>query len=428
MIIKNTTVIVDNDTVLKNKSIVIVDDEIKTVDDFENVIEGYKDEEIIDGSNRWFMPGLVDCHTHSGQQLLKGKVLDAKPIIWTRIMLPFESTLDKETMMLNAELCALEMIKSGTVGFIDAGSYHMDTAAEVFQQSGLIGAITASTMDDKNLPKSIYTNTDQAVEVLDQLYEEYNSDSLKVYYSLRALNNCSTELIEKVFNRAKDRNTFVVAHMNEYQKEIETIIGRTGKRPYEFLNDLKLLDGKFIGAHSLLLSDSEKEIIRMNENIHLNHSPFSNSGKAIPNTPQLLDYGINIGLGTDGAAHGGLSLWNEMKIFRCTMNIHHGVPNNIYDIMSSRSILKMATENGFKMLEEKAGKIKPGYKANLIGIKSNTALLIPTGDIINTILECVGANDVYDSIVRGKFLMKDREVLTLDEEKIISKAMEYDNK
>ena len=72
------------------------------------------------------MPGLADCHMHTGQQLLKGRVLDELPMIWTRIMLPFESTLDEKTMALSAKLAALEMIKSGTTAFIDAGSYFME--------------------------------------------------------------------------------------------------------------------------------------------------------------------------------------------------------------------------------------------------------------------------------------------------------------
>lgn len=91
------------------------------------------------------MPGLCDSHMHTGQQLLKGQILDALPMIWTRIMLPFESTLTPEKMELSAELAALEMIKSGTTSFVDAGSYFMESAADVYLQSGLRGLLSAST-------------------------------------------------------------------------------------------------------------------------------------------------------------------------------------------------------------------------------------------------------------------------------------------
>ena len=424
MIIRNTTVIKDYENVQKNCSIVIENDEIIDIDDYKIIDEKYNDSEIINGEDKWYMPGLVDSHMHTGQQLLKGSVLDAKPIIWTRIMLPFESTLTPEKMKFMAELAALEMIKSGTVGFIDAGSYFMEEACKVYGNSGLIGRITSSTMDDQSLPESIRMSTDKAVDIMDNLYDEFNSDKVKIYYSLRALNNCSDELIKKTFEHAKERDAFVQCHMNEYQKEVDEIVERTGKRPYIFLNNLGVLSDKFIGAHSLLLSEEEEKIISEN-NIKICHYPFSNSGKAVGNTPTLINKGITVGLGTDGAAHGGLSLWNEMKIFRCTMNIYHGVPNNIYNIMPAETLLKMATYNGNELLDEKAGKIEKGYKANIIGINANTAALIPTGNILHTLIESVNANDVYDMIVRGKIIMKDREVKTMDEERILAEAKKY---
>ena len=98
------------------------------------------------------MPGLIDGHMHTGQQLLKGAVLDELPMIWTRIMLPFESTLTPEKMRLSVSLAALEMIKNGTTGFVDAGSYFMEEAARVYLASGLRGALSHSSMDQGNFP------------------------------------------------------------------------------------------------------------------------------------------------------------------------------------------------------------------------------------------------------------------------------------
>lgn len=424
MIIKNTTVVSDYESVAEDTCIVIENEEIIEIGKWDEVKDRYKNHEILDGRGKCFMPGLIDCHTHTGQQLLKGLVLDAKPIIWTRIMLPFESTLDPDKMKFMAELSALEMIKSGTLGFIDAGSYFMEEACKVYEKSGLIGAVTASTMDDPSLPESVRTTTEEAVQVLDDLYDKYNGDRIKIYYSLRALNNCSDELIKKVFDHAKERETFVMSHMNEYQKEIDGIIERSGKRPYEFLESFGLLSEKFIGAHSLILSEEEIEIIKKH-NIKICHCPFSNSGKAVPQTPELLKEGIAIGFGSDGAAHGGLSLWNEMKIFRSIMNIYHGVPNNIYNVMPAEDLLKMASYSGYSMLDEKGGKVEKGYKADLIGINLETAALMPTGNLLHTLIESVNACNVSDMIVRGKIVMKDREVKTLNEEGILAKAKKY---
>ena len=144
-------------------SIAIADGKIKKIAPLEELSEAYDFDRELEGKGLLYMPGLVDSHMHTGQQLLRGQVLDAMPMIWTRIMLPFESTLNPEKMRLSAELAALCMIHSGTTGFIDAGSYFMEEAAEVYLESGLRGALSYSTMDQKGLPDSISTDAKEAI-------------------------------------------------------------------------------------------------------------------------------------------------------------------------------------------------------------------------------------------------------------------------
>ena len=381
--------------------------------------------ERISGTGKLVMPGLADCHMHTGQQLLKGKVLDALPMIWTRIMLPFESTLTEEKMELSASLAALEMIKSGTTAFVDAGSYHMEAAAEVYVRSGLRGLISASTMDEKGLPDSIAHDAEEAVAQTDRLYDRYNGKgNLKVAYSLRSLISCSDELNLKAARRAKERGAKLQAHMNEYAGEVNYFLTNKKVRPFEYLDSMGILDEDFIAAHCILLSEREKDLLA-ERGVKVCHCPFSNCGKGAPDTPALREKGICVGLGTDGAAHGGLSLWNEMKIFRSVMNVEYGSRLNEPAVMPAKYILKMATENGYRLMGEDGGRIEPGMQADLITINMMQPHLYPTGNPVNTLLECVTAGDVCDSIVNGKVLMKDRHVLTLDEEMILAKAAEY---
>ena len=381
--------------------------------------------ERVPGAGKLVMPGLADCHMHTGQQLLKGKVLDALPMIWTRIMLPFESTLTEEKMELSASLAALEMIKSGTTAFVDAGSYHMEAAAEVYVQSGLRGLISASTMDEKGLPDSIAHSAEEAVAQTDRLYDRYNGKgNLKVAYSLRSLISCSDELNLKAAGRAKERGAKLQAHMNEYAGEVNYFLTNKKVRPFEYLDSMGILDEDFIAAHCILLSEREKDLLA-ERGVKVCHCPFSNCGKGAPDTPALREKGICVGLGTDGAAHGGLSLWNEMKIFRSVMNVEYGSRLNEPAVMPAKYILKMATENGYRFMGEDGGRIEPGKQADLITINMMQPHLYPTGNPVNTLLECVTAGDVCDSIVNGKVLMKDRHVLTLDEKKILAKAAEY---
>lgn len=272
---------------------------------------------------------------------------------------------------------------------------------------------------------SIAQTAEEAVAQTDRLYDSYNGrGNLKVAYSLRSLISCSDELNQRAAERAKERGARLQAHMNEYAGEVNYFLTNKKMRPFEYLDSMGILDEDFIAAHCLLLSEREKEILA-ERNVKVCHCPFSNCGKGAPDTPSLREKGICIGLGTDGAAHGGLSLWNEMKIFRSVMNVVYGSRLNEPAVMPAEYILRMATENGYRLMGEDGGRLEAGRKADLITIKMLQPHLYPTGNAVNTLLECVTAGDVCDSIVNGKLLMKDRKVLTLDEEKILAEAAEY---
>lgn len=425
LLIKNAVVMTDYETVEYGMDIAVSDGRITAV--AKSGAREFCAEKTISGEEKLFMPGLIDSHMHTGQQLLKGLVLDAKPIIWTRVMLPFESTLTPEKMKLSAQAAALEMIKSGTTAFIDAGSYYMDAAAEVYEKSGLRGCLSYSTMDEDGLPESIAMDAAQAVTETDRLYDGWNGKgNLKVYYSLRALNSCSHELTELAAGHARERGAMLQAHMNEYQGEVDGIIKRENMRPYEFLEKMGVLSDRFLGAHSLILSETEKELIKK-RGVKLCHCPFSNCGKAVPDTPDLAERGIIPGFGTDGAAHGGLSLWNEMRIFRSLMNIYHGVPNRNPKVMPAELLFRMLWEGGAAAVDEagQCGKIAEGCKADFVSIYLDAGRLIPSGNLLHTMFECAESGDVRDMVVGGNVLMENREVQTLDEEKIRFEMKEY---
>lgn len=427
LLLHNTSFLNEDMEMEQGKSIAVSDGKILGIADADEAAARFQAAEVLDGRGLLWMPGLTDGHMHTGQQLLRGKILDELPMIWTRIMLPFESTLTPEMMELSAGLAALEMIKSGTTAFIDAGSYHMESAAAVYLESGLRGALSYSTMDDPKLPDSIRQTSKEAIGCTDRLYEGWHGKGcLKVYYSLRSLISCSPELIREAFGRAKDRKTMIQAHMNEYPNEINYYLERFQKRPIEYLEHVGLLSDNFISAHSLLLSEQEMDLMALRR-VKAVHCPFSNCGKAAPPAPALLQRNISVGLGTDGTAHGGLSLWNEMKIFRSVMNVVYGTRTANPVIMPAKTILGMALKNGAALMGEEGrlGAVKEGTLADLISIDITQPHLFPTNDLVHTLLESVNAGDVSDMIVNGRLIMRKRRVLTLDEEKILDAARRY---
>lgn len=411
MILKNISYL-DEEYNVQRGSIRI---EGKLIDEIGIEIIPKADEEIVDGRGLLVTPGLCDTHTHIGQQLLKGKVLDAQGIIWKEIMLPFESSITPEIMNLNTRLAMIEMIKSGTTSFVDAGSYHMESACEEILKAGMRAGVTYSTMDDMTLPETIRYTADEIVQKNSELYDEWHGKGLiKVFYSIRSLMSASKELVLKVGEEAKKRGATIEAHMNEYDKEVEYVVEKTGLYPYEYLDSMGILDGEFIGAHSLILTENELDIV-IRRDVKIAQCPFSNSGKALANTPELLRKGVKVGLGTDGVAHGGLSLWDEMKTLRCMMNVTWGVKEKNRSILSVKDILKLSMENGEYFLKEKIGKIREGYKADLIFIDLAQPHLRYSGNYTNTLLESVNKGDIIHSMIDGKWVMRDRELLTIDE-------------
>lgn len=417
LLIKNGKILTADGTIETGKSIAIKDSIILDVTEHPDT---YTAKTEIDDPELLWIPGLTDGHLHTSQQLLKGRLLDEKPVIWKRINVPFEGELTEETIAFSARLAAAEMLRSGTTSFVDAGCPHAEAAAEEYLKIGLRGALTWQTTDGAVMPESLFVRTPQALKRLDSLYRNYNNkgELLKVYYSITSLMACSTDLFQSVFLEAKEKGIPAECHMNEYSSEVYNFIEKYQLRPFEYLDKIGVLTNKFVAAHCILLSENEIQIIK-DRGVRVVHCPFSNCGKGIPNTPHLLHSQIPVGFGTDGAAHGGLDLFREMRAFRCIMNAHHGVGTCDPQIMPAKTLLFMAAQNGAKvMMEEKLGCIQNGYLADIIAINLDQPHLYPTGNLVNTLVESVSGADVKHAIVHGKLLMKNRELLTIDEEKL----------
>lgn len=374
--------------------------------------------ETIEGSGLLWMPGLTDGHTHTSQQLLRGRLLDEKPVIWKRVNVPFESRLTEESSRLSAQLAAIEMIKSGTTGFVDAGGKYVDEFAAVYDASGLRGRLTFMTNDSPFAPDALRTSVSETLSRMERLRKSLTG-RLSAYYSLTTLPVVSRELIHAVFEAAKESGTPVEVHMNEYASEVHDFMERYGMRPFEYLEAEGLLDGvTMIAPHCITLSESEMEIMAAHQ-VRAVHCPFSNCGKGIPPTPQLLGRGVPVALGSDGSAHGGADLFREIRLFRSLMQVHWGVSRADSAVMPAETLLSLATRGGAAALTmPNGGVIEAGAAADLIALDITQLHLYPTQNIVHTLVESATGRDVCHSIADGRVLMYHRELRTLDEEKI----------
>lgn len=387
--------------------------------------EGVQAGERMDGEGLLWMPGLVDGHTHTSQQLLRGRLLDEKPVIWKRINVPFEAELTEETSELSAGVAALEMIRSGTTGFLDAGGKYVPAFAKVYAQSGLRGRLSYMTNDNPGMPAALRVEGEEALARQIELHQMLGGGLLRATFSVTALTAASEGLIRSMFSYAKEHNIPAEVHMNEYASEVYDFIGRYGLRPLEWLEREGLLSDNFTSAHCIFLSQSEIDVI-LEHNVHVVHCPFSNCGKGIPPTPQLLARGALVGFGSDGSAHGGLDLFKEMRLFRGVMNAHYGVQTGDPQVMTAKMLLKMATAGSASLMDEPGlGVLKVGAPADMIALDMDAPHLYPTQNMVNTVVESACGNDVVHTVVNGRLLMKNREVLTLDTEKIMAQARRW---
>lgn len=382
----------------------------------------YQGDTVLSGSHLLWMPGLVDGHLHTSQQLLRGRLLDEKPVIWKRVNVPFESRLDQESSRLSAQLAAMEMISCGTTGFVDAGGKYPEIYAEVYQAAGLRGRLSVMTNDNPLCPESLRApSVPAAVERLRAMKNSL-SGLLGPIYSVTTPTAVSEELLRAVFQAAAEDGVPVETHMNEYASEVTDFIERYGERPFVWLEREGLLKAPMTAPHCIFLSQEEIEIMALRQ-VRTVHCPFSNCGKGVPPTPQLLAAGVPVGLGTDGSAHGGLDLFREMRLFRGVMNVTRGVAAADSRVMPAGTLLKMAAQGGgAALMEPGLGVIEKGAPADLIAVDTDAPHLWPTQNLVHTLVESASGADVRHSIVNGKLLMRDRELLTLDRERVRREA------
>lgn len=407
-------------TIVSGKAIAVKDGLILDIVDREDC--AYQADTVLSGSQLLWMPGLVDGHLHTSQQLLRGRLLDEKPVIWKRVNVPFESRLDEESSRLSAQLAAMEMISCGTTGFVDAGGKYPEVYAQVYQAAGLRGRLSVMTNDNPFCPESLRApSVPAAVERL-RAMKNALSGLLKPIYSVTTPTAVSEALLRAVFEAAAEDGVPVETHMNEYASEVTDFIERYGKRPFVWLEEEGLLKAPMTAPHCIFLSQEEIEIMARRQ-IRVAHCPFSNCGKGVPPTPQLLAAGVPVGLGTDGSAHGGLDLFREMRLFRGVMNVTRGVSTADSSVMPAETLLKMAAQGGAAALMEPGlGVIEKGAPADLIALDTDAPHLWPTQNLVHTLVESASGADVRHSVVNGQLLMKDRELLTIDRDRVRREA------
>jgi 5-methylthioadenosine/S-adenosylhomocysteine deaminase len=327
---------------------------------------------------------------------------------------PIEAKMQRKGIKIGAELAAVEMIKSGTTTFMDMYGPNMEEVAQVVEKSGMRGVLCRGLIGIFDGDEKLATN----VELFKNWHGKANG-RIKVMFGPHAIYTCPPDYLKKVASTAAKLGAEIHMHMNETLDEINGSIKDYGKRPFEVVAETGLFDLGTLAAHCVHLSDNEIEIIKQKK-IRVAHNPGSNMKLAsgISPVPKLLREGVVVGLGTDGASsNNNLDMLEEIRLAAL---LHKVDTLNPLEIPAFEAV-KMATEYGAAAVGiENIGKLEAGYKADIILFDMSGVEWQPCYNPISLMVYSANSSSVDTVIVDGKILMQNRELKTLDEEKIIS--------
>lgn len=400
---------------VKETSIYIEEDRIVAIG---KAPADFVEDKVIDGKDKLVIPGLINCHTHSYMAFMRNVADDLSFMDWLFGTIdPIEQQMTDEDTYWGACLAILEMMKSGTTCFNDMQmNIHQTTRA--VKESGMRAVISRGLVGSGN---------DEAGQIrLKQAYEERDAaadcDRLTFMLGPHAPYTCDDGFMRIVSEEAKKNNMGIHVHLSESVSEIEQIKEKYGCSPIEMANNSGLFDVPAIAAHCVQVDDKDITILK-EKNVSVVTNPASNMklGNGFAPVDKMLKAGVNVCLGTDGAAsNNSLNMFHELSLLTL---IHKGV-NKTPQCISAREGFRIATINGAKALglEKETGSIEVGKKADLAILNLNTPSLTPRNNLLAGLSYSANGSEVETVIIDGKITMENRKVLTMDEELVYKKV------
>ncbi len=361
-----------------------------------------EDAEIVDCSNFAIMPAFYNAHTHAAMTLLRGYA-DDKPLFeWlNNYIWPTEAKMTGKDIEIGSRLAVLEMIKSGTVFFADMYWFRQDTM-KVVEEMGVRAAIGVTISDMLTPPDRLQENF--------KFLENHTGESERIQLVVmpHSIYTVSEPVFKKSLEIARNENYYLHTHLSETKQEVEDCLKNNGCTPVELMEKWGALDSKFIAAHCDHFIGNDRSIFAQAGSTAV-VNPCSNMklGNGIPNVAGLIQSGVPVALGTDGASsNNNLDMQEEMKVTALLAKI-----NDVDSIIHKETILQMATYAGAKAYGlTNAGKIEEGFLADCLLIRMNNERIVPCHDIVSNWIYGANSSSIDSVICNGKFIMRNRYV------------------
>ncbi|MGH9802637.1 MAG: 5'-deoxyadenosine deaminase [Blastocatellia bacterium] len=434
LIIKDATIIaLDYDNRIVEGSVIIEQGHITEIlPSSSSIVSGGESglDEVIDGRGRLLLPGFVQTHIHLCQTLFRGAADDLALIDWLKQRVwPMEAAHTPESLYASARLGIAELIKGGTTCALTMETVnHTDVVFQAVEESGFRATIGKCMMDaGDDVPAELNEKTEDSIAESLRLLERWHGAAdgrIRYCFAPRFAVSCSKELLERVAKLARERGVLVHTHASENREEIAIVEKLTGKRNVHYLCSLGLAGQHIVLAHCVHLDDSEMEILQTT-GTHVSHCPSSNLKLAsgIARVVEMLDRGISVSLGADGApCNNRLDIFTEMRTAALLQKVLHGSQS-----LPALTALRMATINGAKAMgmADQIGSIEIGKRADLVLLNLNSLHTVPSYDLVSTVVYSAEANNVETVIIDGQIVMRERSLLTLSESDVMKEAEKY---
>lgn len=368
---------------------------------------------VLNASGSVIIPGLINTHTHLPMVCFRGLADDLPLMEWlNNHIFPAEARFVNRDMVYKGSMLAIaEMILSGTTTFCDAYFYE-SSVARAAADAGIRAVVSQGFID---LP-SQQNNPAKIADIAERFIAKWQAQSPLITPSLACHSPyaCSRETLVGAKEAARKAHIPFNIHVAETKEEIDIMRERFGKTPVQYLRDIDLLDALTIAVHCIWLEEDDMDILHKN-GVKVSHNPESNMKLAAgcAPVPAMIQRGIEVGLGTDGcASNNDLDMFGEMS----TSAKLHKVIQMDPTVMDAKTVLKMATINGAKVLglEDRIGSIEAGKNADIIIIDMKKPHLTPVYNYYSHLVYSASGSDVVTSIIGGKIIMQERKLLHLD--------------
>ncbi|WP_108125501.1 TRZ/ATZ family hydrolase [Saccharospirillum mangrovi] len=410
--------------VLVDHSLAIKDGIIEAILPTDQAKAQYQADDTVELGESALIPGFINTHGHAAMALFRGMGDDLELMTWLNDHIwPAEGAwVGDEFVADGTELAIAEMLRSGTTTFAD-NYFFPAAAAEVTERAGVRAQFSFSVID---FPTNWAKTADEHIDLGMELVKRYKGHShIKMMFGPHAPYTVSDEPMIRIRDLAKEHDLMIQMHVHETQTEVDGEIEKRGGRPIRRLKDLGLLGPQFQAVHMTALNEEDIQDIAQT-GTHVVHCPESNLKLASGFCPvdQLQKLGVNVALGTDGAAsNNDLDMMGEMR----TAAILAKAVGQRATALPAMEALAMATLNGARAMgwEQEIGSLEVGKRADITAVRLDDLESQPLYDPVSHLVYASTRDQVSDVWVDGKRLLKQRQLTTLDRDAIIAKAKQW---